>query len=382
MKKVIVFSLLCIVIISNVSAITISPAIIEGNFEPGLETTLEFYVDSNLDRNLELYVDGDLAEYVNLNKNSVYKAGSFKAHIKLPDKIDIPGKKRIYIGAREVIDDEVRGAIAVVAAVQAVVVIHVPYPGKYIETRVFSNNANIGEPIEFGLDITSRGDEQVTVQPRIEIYSESNQLLDTLYFQERDMDKDDKLKLEKIWDTEGYNAGNYRAESIVDYNGKQSISETNFKLGELTISITNYTEDVEIAGMQPFVIEVESGWNNQIDGVYADVTISNRTNKIADFTTTPTSLTPWQKKEIVGYFNSSKAQKGEYTAKMNVYYFGGGIEKTAHKEGKVSFDYPKEKEIVNYYLITSILLGLILFILLFFWIFSKIVHVKNAKRKK
>lgn len=375
--------MLCIFIISNISAITISPAIIEGNFEPGLETVLDFHVDSNLDRNLEIYVDGDLTEYVELSKSTIYKSGDFKAYIKLPDKIDIPGKKRIYIGAREVIDDEVRGAIAVVAAVQAVVVIHVPYPGKYIETRVFSNSANVGEPIEFGLDITSRGDEQVSVQPRIEIYSESGALLDTLEFQEREMDKGDQLKLEKIWSTEGQNAGNYKAKSIVDYDGgRQSTSEIDFRLGELTIDIINYTKDVEIDGMKPFVIEVESGWNNEIDGAYAEVKIKNRTSTIGDFTTTPTSLTPWQKKEIVGYFNSSKAQKGEYTVNINVYYFGGGEEKTASVSGKVDFDYPKEEEIVNYYFITSILLGTILFILIFFWIFTKIVKVKSGKKKK
>jgi hypothetical protein len=384
MKKVIIFSLMLILLISSVSAITISPAVIEANFEPGLETVLAFHVDSKLDRNLELYVAGDFIECVELSKKSVYKSGDFTAHIKLPDSVDIPGKKRIYIGAREVIDEELRGGLAVTAAVQAVVVVYVPYPGKYIESKVFASYVNINEPVEFGLDIYSRGKEQVTVQPRIEIYSESNELIDTLYFQEREMNKDDQLKLEKIWDTTGRNAGTYRTVSIIDYDDNmQSRSEAEFRIGDLTINITNYSQEIEIEDMRPFIIELESGWNNQIDGVYAEVVIYNQTNRnVANFITTPTSLTPWQRKEIVGYFNTSNMEQGEYTASMNVFYFGAGTNKTASKIGTVKFVYPKEEEIVNYYLITSILLGIILFILIFFWIISKLFNVKNVKKKK
>jgi len=381
------FLLICFLFIHSVSAVSISPAKVEGRFEPGLNTQLTFTVSTKLDRELELYVQGDLAKYMTLDKNKIYKSGTFTVSIELPETIDLPGQTRTLVGARELVDfdKELRGAIATAAEIQSSIYIFVPYPGKYVESGLKAHDINLDEPLTFDLDVISRGKEAVTIKPRIEIYSETNELIDTLYFKERDLKEDQSVALTKVWESNGANAGNYIAKSIVDYNeGKSSVRNVSFRIGELTIDVVNYTKEIEISGTQPFRMTLESGWNDVIEGAYAKVRISNDTTQIASFTTTPTSLQPWEKKLIKGYFNTSEATNGTYNVFMNVYYFGAGEEKTTSTKGKVDFYYPKGKFEIDYYFILSILFGIILFIVLVVWIFNKFfrLKVKNAKKKR
>lgn len=386
MKRVMILLLVCILFINSVNAVAISPAKVDGRFEPGLETELAFSVQTKLDRELELYIEGDLAEYMELDKQKLYKSGSFKVMVNLPEEIDPPGPTRTIVGAREIVnfDKEIRGAIATATEIQASIYIFIPYPGKYVESGVKAHDVNLGEPVTFDLDITSRGKEPVIINPRIEIYSETNELMDSLIFQQRELNKDQGVELTKTLDTTGYNSGNYIAKSIVDYDGKFSEHNTSFRIGELSIDVINYTKRIEINGIKPFRLTLESGWNDIIEGAYADVRISNDTNQIASFTTTPTSLEPWQTKLIKGYFNSSEATNGTYNVFMSVYYFGAGKNKTAVASGKVEFIYPEKGFTFDYSFVLSILFGIILFILLVIWIFKKIflVKIKNVKRKK
>jgi hypothetical protein len=225
--------------------------------------------------------------------------------------------------------------------------------------------------------VFSRGKESVTIKPRIEVYSEDMEFMTVLYLDERDLNKGQKVELVKTLDSSGFNAGNYIARSVVEYDGeKPAVQNITFRIGELSIDIVNHTKEITIENIMPFDIEIESGWNNVIEGAYAKVRISNDTTQIATFTTTPTSLEPWEKKTIVGHFNTSQATNGTYNVFMSVYYFGGGLEKTASEVGTVVFVYPEKKFEIDDYLVLSILLGIILFIVIFFK-FRK----KNAKRK-
>jgi len=126
-----IFITLCL--INFVSAIRISPPKTEGNFRPNWETQVVYEISNDLGRDIEVYARGDLADYITFDKTIISNTDKIIATLKLPEDFEIPGPKKTYVGAREVIDDEVGGTFGVAAGIEALILIHVPYPGKYIE---------------------------------------------------------------------------------------------------------------------------------------------------------------------------------------------------------------------------------------------------------
>ena len=142
-KRGFLFWILFLVIVvsffsNTVSALGVRPAKIELNFQPGFERTFDFTVLSNSpDTKYELYVKGDLADYVTLDKSEVIGSQTFRATLKLPSVIDVPGKHRILVGVRQEYDEELVGTgIGTAVAIQAAIDVYVPYPGKYVDVSL------------------------------------------------------------------------------------------------------------------------------------------------------------------------------------------------------------------------------------------------------
>lgn len=365
-----IFAFVIFIFLINIcSALSVGPAKVEYNFEPGLETLVTYFVShTNPDTEFGLYVAGDLAEFVTLDKDKLVGGGSFTVMIDLPLFIEKPGKHRILIGVKERISEEEEEVattmIRTSVIIQAVIDIHVPYPGKYLEILLSSPNVNLGEPVDFKLEILSQGEEDVNVSPKIDILSD-DETIETLYFFNREIKSQERIELKKILDTRGYNPGVYRALAIVDY-GRLAKSESRFNIGELIIHLVNYTKQVEIGGINSFDIEIESGWNNKIDGAYAEVFISNSSVDLFSFKTSSTSLEPWEKKTITGFFDTSNFTKGFYDANITFIYYGKDVGKSSSELVKIEF----VKGENNFQMILLISVGVIL-LLVVLWIIIK-----------
>ena len=369
-----VFLISCIFLftIKSVYALGMGPARVEVNFAPGLEISNTYYVYSDdVSKKLELYAAGDLAEYVEFDKKEITGRESFIATLKLPDSIEKPGEHRIHIGVREKVDEELTGtAIGTAVAIEVIIFVYVPYPGRYVEVSVNSHNVNIGEPVNFEMNVISRGKEDVDISPRIEIISQEK-TVETLWLKDRFLSNQQSLKLKKTLDTTNYNPGTYNAVAIVDY-GEVAEARTEFKIGELMIEILNYTDKILIKGTQKFNIEIQSGWNDRIDGAYAEVNILNSSKSLASFKTSTTELTPWQVKTITGYFDTTGFVAGIYDANMTVIYFGKDIGKNTNKIVKVEF--VKESNII---LIGAIILGILVILIIVIFVVKKYVFNKK-----
>ena len=365
-----IFAFVIFIFLINIcSALSVGPAKVEYNFEPGLETLVTYFVShTNPDTEFGLYVAGDLAEFVTLDKDKLVGGGSFTVMIDLPLFIEKPGKHRILIGVKERISEEEEEVattmIRTSVIIQAVIDIHVPYPGKYLEILLSSPNVNLGEPVDFKLEILSQGEEDVNVSPKIDILSD-DETIETLYFFNREIKSQERIELKKTLDTRGYNPGVYRALAIVDY-GRLAKSESRFNIGELIIHLVNYTKQVEIGGINSFDIEIESGWNNKIDGAYAEVFISNSSVDLFSFKTSSTSLEPWEKKTITGFFDTSNFTKGFYDANITFIYYGKDVGKSSSELVKIEF----VKRENNFQMILLISVGVIL-LLVVLWIIIK-----------
>ncbi len=374
-KSVINFFLVFIIflfLMEGVFSLGVSPSSKQFNFQPGFEKIINYRVlGIDSDKELSLYVSGDLSKYVKLDRDSMKGPGEFSAIIELPDHIENPGPNKIFVAIREEVDKEISTMIAVSVVVKSIIVIHVPYPGKYLETKLISSNANIGEPIKFDLEVISRGDEDLIINPKIDIFSDQK-LLETLVFQERDLASQEKIKLKKFLDTSNYNAGEYKAVATVNYGGaKPSIREADFKIGDLSIDILNYSKKIIIDKISRFNLELESGWNDPIQGLYADVSILRGLNELVGFETTTTQLTPWQKKTIVGYFDATNITEGFYDANITLTYYGKDKSRTSNELVKIEFIKKPFNMMIVVYILVGLIVLVIVLILLRKYIFKK-----------
>lgn len=388
-RGLIIFIAVFLIIISgigSVSAIKITPAKISGTFKPNLEREINYFVSSGLNRYLEIYTRGDLAEYINLSTTRIFKDGSFTATIKLPEKLETPGQKNTFIGVREELDKELigSGGMGTSVSVESRFSLFVPYPGKYVESHLSAHNVNTNEPIRFEIEMVGRGDETVIAEPRIEIFSDTGDLIDVLEFRDREISSGEKIGLKKEWDTSGQSPGRYSAISIIEYGGKNPSEDMKeFRIGELTLDLVNYSEKIPISGMTGFDLVIKSGWNDKIDGAYAEVKIFNNTspyNRIAYFKTIPTDLDPWGQETITGYFNSSLFEPGLYESDIFLYYYGRDVGRTNRETVNIRFVEKQESE-VNYFIWGSVIVGLSLLITVILFLLFK-DGSKNKKKKK
>lgn len=347
-------------LIGFISALSVTPAKISLNFEPNFEQTFSYEIfGTKPDKIYSLYLEGNLAQYATLSREELEGDGNFKVSLELPSTLETPGDNKLYVGVKESIDEELAGGtIGTAVEIKALISVYVPYPGKYVEISFEAEDANIGEPIDFKLNIFSRGKEDVLLHPRIEISSnESGEIVHTLYFDERALQSMQEVSLHKVWDTSSFNAGRYNGVAFVEYGGKfPSRVEDFFRLGELAIEIKNYTSRVIIDGkIQKFDIEVESSWNDPISGVYAEVVFLNGASEVLRFKTSSTSLNPWEAKTITGYFDTINFEPGFYNANITLFYYGKNTGKTFAKEVQVEF----VKKPFNKTMIIGIGLGII-----------------------
>lgn len=381
-RGILLFLLLGIFLITHISALGVGPAKVELNFVPGFEKTIEYKVIGSVYNELELYVKGDLADYITLDKNTLNAGEGFKATIKLPENPPVtPGDNKIYIGVREKIDPElVRGNVATKVAIEVLVLIHVPYPGKYFEIDLKGHDVNVGESVDFLLDIQSRGKEDVEVMPRIDIFSEIDEKIESLYFQSRMVASQDFISLIKTLDTMEYNPGNYRAVAVVNYGEDESIDEDLFRIGSLSINLVGYTNKLYTGKLQKFEVGVESGWNNNIDGAFAKVDIFNETGILTSFETSPATLTPWETKNITGYVDTAGFVPGIYDANITISYFGK--ERGVSDSHQVKVELIEPKSLLIWYIIGGVGVIMIIALAIIFFVIKKNGRSKKISKKK
>ena len=361
-------------LITSIYALSLSPSKKNFNFEPGLEETISFTVRPDTSREIVMYVEGDLAEYITLDKDKLSgDGGKFTATLKLPEKLDRPGEYRTLVMVSEYVDPELAGFIVVAVKVGSVIRVHVPFPGQYLETKLEVKDANVGDPIDFNLEVKSKGKENVSISPIIEIYDSNGKNVDTLLYNSRVIKSQEILNLRKTLDTTGYNPGGYKAVSTI-YYGAIAKSETDFRVGDLNVRILNYTDVVPINKFEKFDIIIESGWNNNIAGVYGEVVIYNESKEITRFQTFTTSLTPWEQQTITGYFDTSNFTEGKYDANITTYFFGKSEGRSTSVFVPVRF--VKAKSLFLWYILGGAGIFIILGLLIF-RIFSK-----NGKKRK
>ena len=356
-----------------VLSLGISPAIQYVDFKPGLELEYSFNIYADPKQTIELYSEGEFSDLVRFDKTKLDGGGGFTVKLKLPQEIEIPGKHTLLIGAKEMVDAE-SGAIGASVIVRAPIIVRVPYPGKYAEIGFTTNNANVGEPVKFEVSVASMGKEPILATTNIDIYSEKKKI-ETLNLGTKLIENQKSDVFIKLLDTSNYNPGDYNATAIVNYQDGAAEKSSVFRIGQLFVNMTNYTDELIKGGIKLFEINVESLWNDPIDNVYGEVYVIKNNASLTNFLTPSVNLQGWEKKMLEGYIDTDVLEIGEYELNISINYG----EKATMNKGKLRIK--TEQEYLRYYIIGGILIALIILIILYFKFIKKFFE-KNGKSKK
>ncbi|MCD4666746.1 hypothetical protein K8R47_02975 [archaeon] len=385
MKKevIIVFLLfLAILSINKTNAIGISPSSLEYNFVPNNKQECDFLIINNVKNeelnNLEvmIIVEGDLSEHINLEKtNAILPPNQWtpiKCELEIPNYLR-PGPNEISIIVREISSSV--GIVGTIAGVKMPITIRVPYPGKYLEGTIEIPTVELGETVEFRVNVVSRGDQKIdNVYTLIEIYDNNKNKITEIVSDSKSINPGGRLDLFSYWNTEKASAGIYEARAKIYYDGNILELSDTFKVGDFIVDILDISyKPIKVGETAKFDVGLKSYWNVDIENVYSDLEIYKDGNKIGQSKSSFIKLTKWGIGNLTLFWDTVGQEKGNYEGKFIIHYGDKTIEQT--KEFKI-----KGKSFLegNTTLAFLILVVVLLVVLTIFNIF--ILRKKNEKK--
>ncbi len=269
-----------------------------------------------------------LGEYFTITPNRIEnvqpgETKQFSVKLKLPDYIDNPGRNLMLVKARidASADNEMLRAFPSVAVLY---VINVLRQEKYLQTGLVFPNMNEDELAEVGFAIHNLGEPTIlSAKGNISIMShETKQIVARLDVPEKkNIQSWVNEPILTEFNSRGLSAGKYQAFGTLYWDDNVTNLDTNFSIGTLTVNILNFTKLFEYNSINKFDIEIESGWNTEIDNIYADVIIYDQGgNELKKFKSVNTNLEPWEVKTLDAYFDTTGLEKGEYKARVVLNY--------------------------------------------------------------
>ncbi len=375
MKKIevsLLFLLMMVFVSCRASAIVgVSPGVYRVDFEPGLRKQFLFSYIFDEGVIADVYAEGDLEEYIQLSTTRLEGGGGVIVTLELPDNIEKPGDHKIYIGAKQ--STSAGGTVGIIGNVRGIVLVRVPYPGKYAAIDFFEvTPANHGELSNFTLRVDNLGYESINAEAYAEIYNDENTSVSIIPLGSKYMESKEYTYFKKQVDTSKFNPGVYRAKAVVKYDAGELTSENTLRIGTLYVGLYNYTSEFIKDKINQFDIDVESFWNNNIPKVYAEVNIIGHN---IEFLTPSMDLRPWKQTRLSGFFDTTGIEEDKFQANITLHYEG--------KETNEIVDVRFKKE-TNYTLYALIGGGIFLGILLISIIIAMIILFmrvgKNGKK--
>ena len=256
--------------------------------------------------------------------------------------------------------------------IAGVLVINVPFPGRYASAELNIPDGNVGEPIPIETLVINKGRENLTVDVQVKFYEQTateDLLIQVMDFQEVLLTVGNERYFRKFLDSTGYRSGNYFAESTVTYWPNETIVNESFRIGSLFVNITNFTTNLPNKGIQKFLVGIESKWNNRIGRIFADVNLSNSTQEIF-IRTPPIDLDPWEQNTLTAFIDTDQLE-GEYHIDIVAYY----LDKTTVASGTLVVRKFNRALLIS---VIAFAVALILLIIILVWF----IHANKKRRKK
>ncbi len=301
-------------------------------FEPGLERTYTYKFVNNdgsvgdYGKNIKKIQGGNLFEYFEVTPQQFTdvmpgEAREFTITIKLPDSLPDAGENIYAVGIEQTASEG--GMISARAAVGIKYTIFVLFPYRYIEWDLMTRNLNVDQKSDITVNLRNLGVPDVSsITGHVEIIGPDETVMKTLEIQRFSLASKAEKSISVTFDSTGMPAGAYTAVATIDWDGNTSVKESGFRIGEKNVFIHNFTDTFFPGAINKLLVDVESGWNTPIDNTYADIEVFDDGQRISSFRSLPTRLSPWERKDIEGYFDTTGLNKTSYRMKVILRYDG------------------------------------------------------------
>lgn len=271
---------------------------------------------------------GELAKYVELDEDKFFLShneSSKTVHytLTLPDDLS-PGENNLDIVVEQLPDENSDDYSTIVSASVSIiqkVVVHVPYPGKYLTGKLFVESTGVNKPIVFTSHVTNKGQDDLLVSGKIIIYGPTNEIIDELLISPSSVATISDQKLIAT-DAGLQHPGTYYAESVLNYGGEQLVLRKTFVVGEALVEAKNIVVDkFSLGDIAKLTIYLENKWNQKIDDLYVVVKMLDKNgNTVSSFKTTSIALDSSALGQVQGFWETEGLSPGEYDLAVNLYY--------------------------------------------------------------
>jgi len=317
-----------------VLAFPVSPADYYFDYIPGHVYTEQIRVGNKgeKDLNVILFVEGEFNESVKLIETSGFispgERKSFPFEFTVPDT-KMPGLHYIYLNIKETDPSFEQGGtgLAAVVAVAIPIQFRVPYPGKYLTASLYAEDVALGENVNFKLVLTSYGEEDLNgVFGDINIYDANGIFIDSVKTNSVDVfTGKGSIEVFSSWSSVGNNIGLYDSNATVYYADKITKAHDSFRIGDEIIEIINISGTSMKSGqINCLEVSAESKWNEPIPDVYAQLDFLTNDKK---FTSEKITFGPWAKNNLYIYMHTDELDRGEYDARVSLFYLNKSVEK-------------------------------------------------------
>ncbi len=318
MRKRAILLFMLIILSTSVYSLSITPAITQLKFEPGKEHSITYRVGGTSKE-----IQGNFPEtFQDHITTSKVEKGQFTVTIKFPntpEELNLkPGNNRINIGVKEKSSSE--GVVVTLLALNAVIIVDVPYPGSYALMDIQAQDTKQGKPLNFKITVTNKGKQTIqNAQATIDVYKQDEKLT-SLSTNKESIEQGKSKTLTSTLDTTDYSAGNYIINVTLLYDQKILSKLTEFKIGTLDLTILDYTKNFLNNSVSKFELNLESKWNDPIKDVYAEIKIQQNNKQVALLTTPTTHFNPWDTKTLSTYWDTKALNIGKYNATITIHF--------------------------------------------------------------
>jgi len=398
---IIIASLLIVFTIQSVLALGITPGRTTLNFEPGLQKNVEFSVINSEHKDMVVVftVRGDFNESVVLSEDyaefsSSDESKSFTYTLKLPGDLSLePGMYETEIVALEMPKDIKERGTFVGATVAVITQLHiyVPYPDKYIESKINVIESGEGENTVFLVPVINRGKLDINnIKTVIDIYTSSDEKVATLESDSFSLEslKRKEFVLEWLADVK---SDTYRAVAKITYDGKVTEKEIKFNVGKMALEIMEIIiKDFQLGGVAKFDALVENRWSTDLENVFLNILVYDHDQGVmADFKSQTYDMEALSNEHLIAYWDTEGVSAGTYDGELILKYGKYGdksIPRDVEMEvsqndikifGLTGQVISKEKGIFS---VNNLLIALVIFLILgnIFWF----IVVKRLKKKR
>ncbi|MFH1510453.1 MAG: hypothetical protein ABIF10_02080 [Candidatus Woesearchaeota archaeon] len=326
--------ILLVILAGTAAGLGIVPSSKEILFEPGKEETIELLVKNNEAKsfNAMVYAEGELAKYITVTEDTIELKSTEQAKkivlkISMPESMDRQGEILTQIVVRET-GSHAEGVSAYLAVASKLKLI-VPYSGKYAEARLLSPAFIRGQESNFAVEVSNLGTEAIEeAQAFIDIIGPLGNKITTLTGEKKRVEAKGKALLIVKWVPE-LNNGPYRAVATVIYDAKTATDETDFAIGEPTLSIDSVSvTGFTLGGIAKFDILVSSNWGLPMQDVYGQVQVGDPRTTYTSYKTASMAVEPYGKQLFAAYWDTDKVLAGNYRLDMMFSY----LDKTTAKQ--------------------------------------------------